>query len=338
MTTPSRAMTTGPRPRGCQDGAPAWPTTARAVATLLVALAAAGCTPTFDVSGTAVFRKSLAEISKQLDPAAQDTLRNAICYLAANGDYGSRHAAQVGGVGKSVKGTLFASTDVVATIVAELGFQEIGGRTAAQAIDAAQSQSMKYFHRAPPPVADQLAELKEALRRDTAAEIAAIEREIVPDLARLKSQYLLLASSIRAGPASFSAASGQGVLEFDIDNVGPMTIRAVRLNVAFEGHEPSDRTYRSFAPLRLAQDIAPGQTQHLRIALARDDATADPAPDPAKFSDVAVSISNALVSDGAWIVTVDVGKLEQKRREIAGLKAAESRARDNLDAMDELLR
>jgi len=308
------------------------------LAALLAALCAAGCTPTLDVSGSGAFRQSLAEISKPLDAAGQETLRSAICYLAANGDYGSAHAAQVGGVGKSVKATLLASTDVAATIVAELGFQEIGGRTAAQVIDAAQSQSMKYFHRAPPPVEDQLAEFKEAVRRDTAAAITALEREIVPELARLKSQYTLLASSVRAGPASYVATSGQGVLAFDIDNIGPMTIRAVRLDVAFEGHDPAERTHRSFAPLRLEQDVAPGETRHVRIALARDDAAGDPAPDPAAFPEAAVAITNALVSDGAWIVTVDAGKLTKKRDEIASLKAAESRALDNLDAIDALLR
>ena len=311
---------------------------ARAAAALLVALAAAGCTPTFDVSGTAAFRKSFVAISEPLDAAEQAALRNAICYLAANGDYGSRHAAEVGGVGKSVKATLLASNDIAGTVVAELGFQEIGGRTAAQVIDAAQSQSMKYFHRAPPAVEDQLAELKEGARRDTAAAIAALEHEIVPELARLKSQYALLASSIRAGPASYAAASGQSVLEFDIDNIGPMTIKAIRLDVAFAGREPSERTHQTFAPFRLARDVAPGQTQHLRIALARDGAAADPAPDPTNVSEVAVVISNALVSDGAWIVTVDAEKLEQKRNAIARLNAAESRALDNLDAIDALLR
>jgi hypothetical protein len=310
----------------------------RVAATLLAALAVAGCTPTFDLSGTAAFRKSFAAISGRLDAAEQATLRNAICYLAVNGDYGSRHAAEVGGVGKSVKATLLASSDVAATVVAELGFQEIGGRTAAQAIDAAQSQSMKYFHRAPPPVDDQLVELKDGARRDTADAIAALEREIVPALARLKSQYALLASSIRTGPASYVDSSGQGVLEFDIDNIGPMTIKAVRLDVAFAGREPSERTRQSFAPFPLARDVAPGQTQHLRIPMARDGTAADPAPDPANVSDVAVVVSNALVSDGAWIVTVDAGKLEQQRNAIAGLKAAESRALDNLDAMDALLR
>src|SRR5262249_14411673 len=150
---------------------------------------------TFDVSATAAFRKSFAEVSQPLDAVGQEALRNAICYLAANGDYGSRHAAQVGGGGKSVNATLFASTDIVATIAEELGFQEIGGRTAAQVIAAAQSQSVKYFHRAPPPVEDQLAEFRAALRRDTAVAVADLERETVPELARLKSQYTLLASS-----------------------------------------------------------------------------------------------------------------------------------------------
>jgi hypothetical protein len=305
----------------------------RAQAALLVALLAAGCTPTVDLSGRDAFRTSLAEISRQLAAADQDRLRNAICYLAINGDYGSRHAAQVGGVGKSVKATVLASTDIVGTIVTELGFQEIDGRTAAQVIDAAQSQSMKYFHRAPPTVADQLAELKGAVRRETAADIAALEGEMVPELARLKSQSALLASSIAAGPASYAASPGAGVLELDIDNIGPMTISGIRLEIAFAGREPAERTLQALAPLRLERDVRPGQRRHLRIALARDGAT-----DPATSSEIAVTITNALVSDGAWIVTVDPTTLEKKRDEIAGLNAAESRARDNLDAMDELLR
>ncbi len=323
-----------PCPRRPRAGLRAW---RRALAALLVALSAAGCTPTLDVSGAAAFKKSLAAIKKALDAAEQDRLGRAICYLAANGDYGSRHAAEVKGVGKSVKGTLFASTDIAATIVAELGFQDIGGRTAVQVIDIAQSQSMKYFHRAPPAVEDQLAELKGAQHRDTAAAIATLEREIAPEQAKLKSQSTLVASTMRARLASYSTESGKAVLRFDIDNLGPMTIRAVEFDVAFQGRDPGEPLRRRSEPLRLELALGPGQTQHLRIVETRETIAAGAVPDPADVTDVAVTVTNALVSDGAWIVTVDLGTLEKQRQEAARLRAAETRASDNLDAMAVLL-
>ncbi len=319
------------RPRA---GLRVWP---RALASLLVGLSAAGCTPTFDVGSADAFKKSLTAVRKELDAADHEKVFSAICYLAANGDYGSRHAAEVRGVGKSVKGTLFASTDIVATIVAELGYQDIGGRTAAQVIDAAQSQSMKYFHRSPPSVEDQLAELKSELHGDTAAAIAALEREIAPEQATLRSQSTLVASTMRARLASYSAESGTSVLRFDVDNLGPMMIRAVEFDVAFQGRDPGEPIRRRFQPLRLEQDLGPGQTQHLRIVETRATVATGAVPDPADVTDVAVTVTNALVSDGAWIVTVDLGKLEQQRQEAARLRAAERRASDNLDAMAALL-
>jgi hypothetical protein len=329
------------RPRaGLRAGSRACPRTwprARALATLLLGLSAAGCTPTFDVSGADVFHNSFLAIIRQLDAAEQDKLRSAICYLATNGEYGSRHAAEVKGVGKSVKGTLFASTDIVGTIVTELGFQEIGGKTATQVIDAAQSQSMKYFHRPPPPVEDQLGELKGEMHRDIGAEVAALERDIAPEQAKLKSQSTLVASTMRARLASYSAESGKAVLRFDIDNLGPMTIRAVQLDVAFAGRDAGELARRRLRPLRLEQDLGPGQTQHLRIVEPRATVAAGAVPDPADVADVAVTVTNALLSDGAWIVTVDIAKLDKQRKDAADLRAAERRASDNLDAMAALL-